>query len=222
MSYTFNKYHGLGNDYLVFDVNKNKKEITIDEIKKVCNRNFGFGSDGVLVGPFKKGNTFSMKIINPDGSEAEKSGNGVRIFAKYLKDAGYVKDESFVLSTLGGDVFVKYNNEKGTNMTVSMGKLSFDRDEIGCVDTPKETVDIPMEFGGVEYKTTCVTLGNPHCIIPLDEISKEMVCDIGKYSDIKQLMFDLGEFLNENTDLDDLELIYEELAEFNYYNYTTK
>lgn len=182
MSFTFHKYHGLGNDYLVFDEEKNNKKITIDEIKRVCNRNFGFGSDGILVGPIIEGDTIGMKIFNPDGTEAEKSGNGVRIFAKYLKDQGYVKDNEFTLSTLGGDVDIKFNNKRGTNMTVSMGKLSFDRDDIGCINTPKETVDIPMIFNGKEYKTTCVTLGNPHCIIPIDEISKEVACDIGKYA----------------------------------------
>ena len=182
MAFSFQKYHGLGNDYLVFDESKNNKKITIDEIKKVCNRNFGFGSDGILVGPIMEDGKISMKIYNPDGTEAEKSGNGVRIFAKYLKDNGYIKDNEFTLSTLGGDVAVKFNNKRGTNMTVSMGKLSFDKDEIGCINTPQETVDIPMIFNGKEYKTTCVTLGNPHCIIPLDEISKELACEIGKHS----------------------------------------
>ena len=182
MSYAFHKYHGLGNDYLVFDETKNNKKLTVDEIKKVCNRNFGFGSDGILVGPIIDGDTIGMKIYNPDGSEAEKSGNGVRIFAKYLKDNGYVTKNEFTLSTLGGDVQVKFNNKRGTNTTVSMGKLSFDRDEIGCINTPKEIVDVPMIFNGTEYKATCVTLGNPHCIIPLDEINKELACNIGKYA----------------------------------------
>lgn len=183
MEISFYKYHGLGNDYLVYDSCKNSIQLTKETIKKICDRNFGLGSDGILVGPLMKENTIGVKIFNPDGSEAEKSGNGVRIFAKYLKDAGYITTETFTLYTLGGEVSVRYNNEKGTNMTVSMGKLSFDRGMIGCVHTPKETVDIPLRFHGKIYQCTCVSIGNPHCVIPVEEISKELVCEIGKYSE---------------------------------------
>ena len=183
MEISFYKYHGLGNDYLVYDSCKNNTQLTKEAIKKICHRNFGLGSDGILVGPLMAGNTIGVKIFNPDGSEAEKSGNGVRIFAKYLKDAGYVTAESFTLYTLGGEVSIRYNNEMGTNMTVFMGKLSFDREVIGCVHTPKETIDIPLEFYKKVYQCTCVSIGNPHCVIPMEEISRELVCEIGKYSE---------------------------------------
>lgn len=68
-------------------------------------------------------------------------------------------------------------------MTVSMGKLAFDRASVGAVDTPEEMVDIPLEFDGQVYKCTYVSIGNPHCVIPLEEVSKEKVCYIGKYSE---------------------------------------
>lgn len=186
MSMSFNKFHGLGNDYLVYDIEKNKRELSNKEIKRICNRNFGFGSDGILVGPYMNGDEYGVKIYNPDGSEAEISGNGVRIFAKYLKDAGYVKEDEFVLSTVGGEVGIKFNNPSGNNMTVSMGKLSFDRDDIGCINTPKEMVDIDLTFNENTYKCTCVNLGNPHVIIPMEEISKEKVCEIGKYAEVAE------------------------------------
>ena len=115
MSVSFNKFHGLGNDYLVYDIIKNKRELSAKDIKKICNRNFGFGSDGILVGPYIDGSQIGVKIYNPDGSEAESSGNGVRIFAKYLKDAGYIKDDYFILNTLGGEIGIKFNNKSGTN-----------------------------------------------------------------------------------------------------------
>ncbi|HOO29024.1 MAG TPA: diaminopimelate epimerase, partial [Lachnospiraceae bacterium] len=83
---TMSKYHGVGNDYLVVDPNVCEIELTAEKIKKICDRNFGAGSDGILYGPVFKNDRIYVKIYNPDGSEAEKSGNGVRIFGKYLLD----------------------------------------------------------------------------------------------------------------------------------------
>jgi diaminopimelate epimerase len=183
MGLEFKKYHGLGNDYLVYDCNKNKEVLTQEKIKLICHRNFGVGSDGVLVGPILDNEKIRVKIYNPDGSEAEKSGNGVRIFSKYLKDAGYVKDNKFTLSTLGGDVEVSYLNDSGTLLKVSMGKLSFEIDKIGMTGSRYEAVNVPLIFNGKQYLCTCVSIGNPHCVIPMDSISKEKVCDIGKYSE---------------------------------------
>lgn len=183
MSIFFEKYNGLGNDYLVYDCNKNSEKLDDNAVKLICDRNFGLGSDGILVGPILNDNKISLTIINPDGSIAEKSGNGVRIFSKYLKDAGYVKDDEFILSTLGGNVNVKYLNKEGTLMTVDMGKLSFDKQSVGAVDVPDEMVNIPLKFNEKEYYCTCVSIGNPHCVIPMDNISKEIVCEIGKYSE---------------------------------------
>ena len=179
----FEKYNGLGNDYLVYDCMKNKDKLSENEIIKICNRNFGVGSDGILVGPYIDNRLYKVKIFNPDGSEAEKSGNGVRIFAKYLKDAGYVKEESFILKTLGGDVKVNYLNENGTMIKVSMGRLSFESDVIGVTGPKREVVNEKMKFGDNEYKCTCVSIGNPHCVIPVRDVSKNLVCEIGKYSE---------------------------------------
>lgn len=183
MELIFYKYHGLGNDYLVYDSEKNKYELSKEEVKKICHRNYGLGSDGILIGPIDCGNGIGVKIYNPDGSEAEKSGNGVRIFSKYLRDAGYVKDKELKLHTLGGDVYVKYNNAEGSNMTVSMGAVKFDRTSVGAVGTPDELVNIPLYFGSEKYMCTCVSIGNPHCVIPLPDTSKEKVCEIGRLSE---------------------------------------
>lgn len=183
-SMQFYKYHGLGNDYLVYDSNKNKGTLKKEDVIKICDRNFGLGSDGILAGPYEVDGKLSVKIFNPDGSEAEKSGNGVRIFAKYLKDAGYVTTDEFVLHTLGGDVFVKYKNDTGTNITVSMGTLDFSKEAIGAINVPDEVVNTRLMFKNKAYSCTCVSIGNPHCVIPMEEISKEKVCEIGKYSEI--------------------------------------
>ncbi len=179
----FKKYHGLGNDYLVYDCLKNGKQLASPMIKAVCDRNFGLGSDGMLIGPVSENGIPGVRIFNPDGSEAEKSGNGVRIFSAYLKDAGYVKSNAFDLHTLGGTVSVTFLDDTGKAMRVSMGRLSFDSGDVGAVGTPQTLVDVPLEFGGKAYRCTCVSVGNPHCVIPMDEISKEKVCEIGQYSE---------------------------------------
>ena len=90
---TLRKYHGLGNDYLVYDPNRNDCLLEERQVEALCRRNIGVGADGILYGPFIKGDELSVRIFNPDGSEAEKSGNGIRIFSRYLKDAGYVTED---------------------------------------------------------------------------------------------------------------------------------
>lgn len=100
----FHKYQGMGNDYLVYDINKNDTDLDGSVIRKIHNRNFGVGLDGILVGPFMKNGNISMKIYDPDGGEITERGRGANIFSKYLKDAGYVKNDSFVLDTPFGDV----------------------------------------------------------------------------------------------------------------------
>ena len=182
----FYKYHALGNDYLVYDCLNNEIDLSEGMIKKICDRNFGLGSDGILVGPVIKNDQIAVRIFNPDGSEAEKSGNGVRIFSKFLKDSGYVKDNSFKLKTLGGNVNVKYNNSDGTDITVSMGVLDFSREAVGAINVPEEMVDVDLVFNKTTHKCTCVSIGNPHCVIILEDISKEIVCDIGKYSEVAE------------------------------------
>lgn len=95
----FYKYHALGNDYIVIDPNKIEIDLNIDNIKLICHRHRGVGSDGILYGPILERDRIKLRILNPDGSEAEKSGNGIRIFARYLKDAGYVKNKEFSIDT---------------------------------------------------------------------------------------------------------------------------
>ena len=182
MQIVLEKYHGLGNDYLVFDPNKNELELNEANVKMICNRNVGLGSDGILEGPLL-GEHLAVKIWNPDGSVAEKSGNGVRIFAKYLKDAGYVQKKNYELMTDGGIVEITYLNEEGSRLRISMGKLSFVSEEIPVIGERREVINEDMVFGSNLYPATCVSVGNPHCVIPMQEISKELVCKIGVHSE---------------------------------------
>src|SRR6266850_7026610 len=101
----YSKYHALGNDYIVIDPGDFPGALTPEKIKTICHRHFGVGSDGILWGPLpSKKAAFGVRIFNPDGSEAEKSGNGLRIFSRFLWDQGFVKGEAFSIETLGGVV----------------------------------------------------------------------------------------------------------------------
>ena len=92
----FFKYHALGNDYLVLNPKDCPNIFNASQIKNICHRNYGLGSDGILYGPLQSNDAdFALKIFNPDGTEAEKSGNGIRIFARYLYDNRLVKNEPF-------------------------------------------------------------------------------------------------------------------------------
>ena len=177
------KYHGLGNDYLVYDPNKNKMELNPANVQLMCNRNFGVGADGVLEGPVISEDRISMVVWNPDGSIAEKSGNGVRIFAKYLKDAGYVQKTDFTIYSSGGEAAIHYLNEEGTRLKASMGRASFWSSDVPVEGPRREIINETMVFGRIPYPVTCLSVGNPHCVILMDEISKDLVCRIGKYSE---------------------------------------
>lgn len=183
MKIVLEKYHGLGNDYLILDPNKTDLNLTKETIRLICDRNFGVGSDGLLVGPVLGEERPGVRIFNPDGSEAELSGNGVRIFGKYLKDAGYVQKNRFIVRTLSGEKTIQYLNEEGTRIQVSMGKMSFWSDDIPVKGERREVLNETMLFGSIPYRVTCVSMGNPHCVIWLSEISKELALRIGKHSE---------------------------------------
>lgn len=176
----FSKYHALGNDYLVL----NPKDGDLPDeagIVRVCHRNFGLGSDGILYGPLETENAdFGLRILNPDGSEAEKSGNGLRIFARYLYDTGKVKNEAFTVDTPGGIVTCKLA-DGADSITVDMGKVNFGMDHIP-VDGPEQAdhnLGQKLEIHGTEYTAYIADIGNPHCVVPLPEISKELACKDG-------------------------------------------
>lgn len=179
MNFDFYKYHALGNDYIVIDPNKVNIDLSQENIKRLCHRNFGIGSDGILYGPFFKDNTISMKILNPDGSEAEKSGNGIRIFSRYLFDAGYQKASHFCLETLGGKVYVELLDSKAQLIKVDMGKVTFTSSEIPVAGPEREVINEDLIIKGKRLHINCLSIGNPHCVIPLHQISKELVEDIG-------------------------------------------
>ena len=126
--FDFYKYHGLGNDYLVIDPNITPIDLNEKNIQLICDRNFGIGSDGILYGPIMENNQIRLRIFNPDGSEAEKSGNGLRIFSRYLFEKKYVEKE-FEIETLGGRVQSTIMDEQAEMIRVQMGSVTFQSEQ---------------------------------------------------------------------------------------------
>lgn len=181
MKVVLERYHGLGNDYLVFDPNHNELELDQANVKMICDRNEGLGADGVLEGPILKEDGMHVKVWNPDGSESETSGNGVRIFAKYLMDHEYVKEQKFSIQTLSGPIEVECLNNRATEFRVKMGKASFISREIPVTGEVREVINESFTFHNKEYKATCLTVGNPHCIIFMDQVTPELAKELGPY-----------------------------------------
>ncbi|WP_404421287.1 diaminopimelate epimerase [Nibricoccus sp. IMCC34717] len=179
----FVKYHGLGNDYLVLDpadFPEWRDGPSVDQIVRLCHRNFGVGSDGILWGPLPSDRADSrLRILNPDGSEAEKSGNGVRIFARYLWDTKRV-GQSFTLDTLGGVVRATVHGNGG-QLTIDMGNVSFRKDRIPVElpESPDEVLNQPITIQGRAFTFSAATIGNPHCVLPVSAATPELARTYG-------------------------------------------
>ena len=184
MKIALERYHGLGNDYVVYDPNKNELELTSGNVKLICDRNEGLGADGILEGPILEEDGMHVRIWNPDGSQSETSGNGIRIFARYLRDAGYVQKKNFKIYMVNGPVEATFLSEDGSKIRINMGKLSFWSDDVPVTGERREVLNEDMVIGRTLYPVTCVSVGNPHCVIPMREISKELVCKIGDYAEV--------------------------------------
>ncbi|HEV8473228.1 MAG TPA: diaminopimelate epimerase [Methylomirabilota bacterium] len=175
MPIPFTKGHGLGNDYLVLDRADLAHDLTDAEIVRLCDRNWGIGSDGILLLVPTTRADFGLRIFNPDGSEAEKSGNGLRIFAKYLHDHGRAKTEVFSVDTKGGVVECRCHVRAGRVgfVTVEMGRASFRPADMPMTGVDGEAVRVPLRLGdGTTVTATVVSVGNPHCVVFVDQLSE--------------------------------------------------
>ena len=177
----FEKYHALGNDYLVFDPDGTDHQFAEEETVRICHRNFGLGSDGILVGPLQSEKAdFGLRILNPDGSEAEKSGNGLRIFARYLYDQKKVSSVPFTVSTLGGIVTCEVSSD-ASSISVEMGQVSFHSEivPVSVKGSPREVLNEEITIDGETFNYYAATIGNPHCVIPRNEISEGLALELG-------------------------------------------
>src|SRR5262245_31894012 len=178
----FVKGHGLGNDYLVVQEGDLPGPLSTAAIVKICDRNWGVGSDGILLRVPSTRADFGLRIFNPDGSEAEKSGNGLRIFAKFLRDHGHAKRDVFTVDTPGGIVECQCRVERGrvTFVTVEMGHATFRPAEIPMTHAAPEAVGVPLTLGDAGTVTaTAVSVGNPHCIVFVDRLDDDETRRLG-------------------------------------------
>ena len=164
----FFRGHGLGNDYLVMDPKDLTFKLSPKNIMRVCDRNWGLGSDGILaLVPSKKAD-FGLRIFNPDGSEAEKSGNGLRIFARYLHATGKTKKKQFTVETNGGMVTIALHVDRhgdACEATVEMGRATFKPSALPCTLDVPELIQQPIDAAGRSLTFTGVSVGNPHCVV---------------------------------------------------------
>jgi diaminopimelate epimerase len=167
--------HGLGNDYLAIDEGGVGFELTPPAVRLVCDRHHGIGSDGILVAVDSEVAPFGVRIFNPDGSEAEKSGNGLRIFAAYLLSREQVEiDSPFRVETKGGLVSMTILGESPEgvlDIEAEMGKASFRSVAVGLTGPDREVDGEMLELeGGDRIAINTVSMGNPHCVCFVDEI----------------------------------------------------
>jgi diaminopimelate epimerase len=164
----FFRGHGLGNDYIVMDPKELTFKLTPKNIKAVCDRNWGLGSDGILALVSSKKADFGLRIYNPDGSEAEKSGNGLRIFARYLHATGKTKKKHFTVETKGGLVTIDLHIDRhgdASAVTVEMGQATFKPAALPCTMAVDELIQQPIEAAGHALSFMGVSVGNPHCVV---------------------------------------------------------
>ena len=174
----FEKWQGCGNDFILID----RGGTAVDEPEKIrfmCDRHFGIGADGVIYVLSSTKAAVRMRIFNADGTEAEMCGNGLRCFAKYLLSGSkFFSDDDLTVETGAGILTV---NMKYGLVTVDMGEPIFAADEIP-VDGfgSQKLVGEPIVVDGVKYKMTCVSMGNPHCVVFVDDINAVDLEKIGR------------------------------------------
>ena len=180
----FSKFDALGNDYIVIDPTRTAFEPAPPAIQALCDRHHGVGSDGLLLGPFPvpgDPTAFGLRIFNPDGSEAEKSGNGLRIFARYLLEAGHTRAEGCRIHTAGGTADIHYLAPDGSLVQADMGLPTFRAGAIPFTGlaTHLDVLETPLALPGERLSITALSVGNPHCVVLGGPVSSARVRELG-------------------------------------------
>lgn len=181
------KWQGLGNDYLIVEAAALAGDLTAEAIGLLCDRHLGVGADGILLHAAPTGAVpdavAHMRVFNPDGSEPEMCGNGIRMFARYLSETGAVSSPEFTVETLAGPIRPRLLQD-GT-VRVDMGRARFRSANIarkageGPAGAGADVVDAELESGGTPYRFTFVDVGNPHCVIVVDDPASFDVHGVG-------------------------------------------
>ena len=180
----FTKMHGLGNDYLLVDaMQKAPAEEKLPALTRaMSDRHFGIGSDGLILVLPSRAADFKMRVFNSDGSEAEMCGNGIRLFAKYVFERGYTQERSLEVETLAGIIrpVLKVRAGKVTEVRVDMGEPRLRRALIPMKGPDQaQVVGERLRVGGKRLEVTAVSMGNPHCVLFVDDVDRAPVAEIG-------------------------------------------
>ena len=182
MRLRFTKMHGCGNDYIYFDcingpVLENPEELSV----KLSDRHYGIGGDGIILICKSSVADAKMKMFNLDGSEGKMCGNGIRCVAKFLFDNKIVKKNNFTIETLSGIKNIEIDSfyEKTNLITVDMGKPMISSSQIPVNLNADNVIDYPISIAGSDYRITCVSMGNPHCVVFCNDVEKINLEKIG-------------------------------------------
>lgn len=187
MKIEFTKMQGCGNDYVYIDGNRfpvpmeQKPEL----VRHMSNRNFGIGSDGVIfINPVPDGSAdFEMEMWNADGTRSEMCGNGMRCVGKYVYDKGLTDKERVAVVSGGQIKYLDYTIKDGkvALVKVNMGQPTLASEQVPVISTKEQTIDEEIFVKGQTYRMTCVSMGNPHAVVFMDEVSKMDIEEIGPY-----------------------------------------
>lgn len=177
----FTKMQGLGNDYVYVNCFEETIENPVETAIKVSNRNFGVGSDGlIMINPSKVAD-FEMEMYNADGSRGKMCGNGIRCVGKYVYDYGLTDQTSISVETLGGIKYLDLTVENGKvkSVKVDMGSPELNPTKIPIVAEGDSVIDAPIIVDGAEYRMTGVSMGNPHTVVYIDDVQGLEIEKIG-------------------------------------------
>lgn len=172
----FTKMHGIGNDYVYVDCFQEEVKHPAELAKYVSDRHFGIGSDGLILIKPSKTADFQMEMYNADGSQGEMCGNGIRCVAKYVYDYGLTDKKNISVETLAGIKHLELTIEEGKAVLVkvNMGAPELEPEKIPVAAEGKQAVKVPLKVKGTEYEMTCVSMGNPHCVIFMEEDVRQL------------------------------------------------
>ena len=169
----FTKMQATGNDFVVIEAKKNRDWAKL--AKAMCERRFGVGADGIILIMSSENADIRMRMFNPDGSEAEACGNGTRCLARYAIDKGLVTSGEITIETLGG---LRKARAVGELIQVDMGKPIFKAKLIPVKETRDRVIDYPLNIAGRQLSLTCLSMGNPHAVLFIDEPVEKFPLDI--------------------------------------------
>ncbi|MEU6683564.1 diaminopimelate epimerase [Streptomyces sp. NPDC046832] len=163
----FAKYEALGNDYIVIDPSGTGFVPLPEHVRLACDRHHGLGGDGLLYGPLPAEEGFRLLTFNADGSECPQSGNGLRIFARYLRESGHTDADTFTLHSSAGPATVRVLDLDAGTVSAELGTASLDSRAVGAAGPARTLLREPLLAAGERWEVTCVRLGSPHCVIPV-------------------------------------------------------